>query len=1479
MDNGERLGAAGAPAPAPARAQGECAVDESARLREYLKRVTVDLHETRGRLRELQAREREPLAIVGIGCRYPGGEEPVRTPEQLWELVSRGGDGIVAFPEDRGWDAEGLYDPDPDRAGACYVREGGFLDGVADFDAAFFGISPREALAMDPQQRLLLEVSWEAIEHAGLAPDSLRGSQTGVYAGISSQEYGLGVALGGGDALGEGYEAYVGTGAAASVISGRVAYALGLEGPAITIDTACSSSLVALHLACRALRAGECSLALAGGVTVIATPMPFLGLSRQRALARDGRCKPFAAAADGVGFSEGVGVLLLERLADARRHGHEVLALVRGSAVNQDGASNGLSAPNGPSQQRVIRAALADAGLAAAEVDAVEAHGTGTMLGDPIEAQALLATYGRERPAGRPLWLGSIKSNLAHTQAAAGVAGVIKMAMAMRHGVLPRTLHVDAPTPAVDWGAGAVALLTEARPWERDGERPRRAGVSSFGVSGTNAHAIIEEPPVDGGEGDEEDGLAAAARSASGSDSAGRAEPGAAGRTGDSEGAGCAAGSAPEAGDRTRTTAPTAGLARAGGVPWLLSAKSEPALREQARRLREHLEREPNQPAAEVGRALALTRSHFVHRAAVGGSGREQLLAGIDTIARGERAENVAAGRAPGGARGAVWVFPGQGSQWPGMAVQLLDALPPFAARLRECEAALAPHVEWSLEGVLRGEPGQPGLDRVEVLQPALFATMVSLAEAWRACGVRPAAVVGHSQGEVAAACVAGGLSLADAARVVVRRSEVLVAHLANTGQMASVLLPAAELARRLERWGGAIAIAGVNSPTSSTVSGASEPVAELLRECEQEGIRARAIPAAIGPGHSPYVEPLREELLAACAGIAPRAGDTPFFSTVTGELMDTASLDAEYWYRNAREPVSFEPTIRMLLERGHRAFVEVSPHPVLGAALREIAEDALGDAEDVAVVGSLRRGQGGAERFAASLAEAWAHGVAVDWEAVFAGVPAARTRLPTYAFQSRRYWIDFTTRSAGPGAHAGGLKPAGNGSSPGAASAEPAGEGGPLLTAGGEPHANESPPVVGGADPAADGGLARALAAAPQGERRGLVRRAVREQIATVLGYESAQEIDLQSPLLELGFDSLTGLELRKRLRGATGLELPVTTLFEHPTPAALADRLLDGLAAAGAGAESQSTLAVLLGEAGEAGRLGELMELLSAAARFRPALDLDGPPTGLRPLRLATGPARPQLVCLPTVLATAGPHHYVKLAQSFQGERDVAALALQGFAEGEPLPASVEAIAAVHAAAIGELAREGPLVLVGYSAGGMLAHAVAGWLERSGAPPAGVVLIDTLAFAPAVAAETLAVVTWGMLARGDAQTPVSDARLTAMAAYCELLSGWRPTALAAPTLALRAGPAGARSDEPASASSTDPAGACTAEPASAESSQPHAGVLPAGEPWAAAHDLSCEQVVVAGNHITLMEEHVESTARAIRAWLSSTFDHAGGD
>ncbi|WP_051754080.1 type I polyketide synthase [Streptomyces achromogenes] len=865
------------------------------------------------------ARAGEPLAIVGLACRYPGD---VRTPEDLWRLVADGTDAISAFPADRGWDVDRIVDPTRSRPDTSYVGEGGFLHDAGDFDAAFFGISPKEALVMDPQQRLLLETSWEALESAGIDPHTLKGSRTGVFAGVQ-------------------YHDYFGSFGSGSIISGRVAYTLGLEGPSLSVDTACSSSLVALHLAAQSLRQGESSLALVGGVAVMATPETFIEFSRQGALAPDARTRAFADAAGGTVWGEGVGVLVVERLSDARRNGHEVLALVRGTAVNQDGASNGLTAPNGPAQERVIREALDNARLTTADVDVVEAHGTGTTLGDPIEAQALLATYGQDRE--QPLWLGSVKSNIGHTQAAAGVAGVIKMVMAMRHGVLPRTLHVDQPSTKVDWDAGNVRLLTEDQQWPA-ADRPRRAGVSSFGISGTNAHVILEQAPP------------------------APAEP---------------EHPAPE------------GLA----VPWLLTARTPAALAGQAAALLGHLDTHPGLDPSDIGWSLATTRARFPHRASITGADPAALRGALAALADGTTARTLVQGTAPGRAR-PVFVFPGQGSQWSGMATELLEQSPVFAARMAECAAALAPYTDWDFATELRGT-----LDRVDVVQPLLWAVMVSLAHTWSAYGVTPAAVIGHSQGEIAAACATGALSLADGARVVALRSQAIAELLSGSGGMMSVGEGADAVRARLAAFDGRLSVAAVNGAASTVVSGDPGALDELHALLRAEKVRAKRLPVDYA-SHSAHVETLRARLADDLAGIEPRATRVPFYSTVTGGPLDTTTLGAEYWYTNLRGTVLFEQAVRAAVAAGHQLFIEASPHPVLTVGIQE-TDDA------VAAVGSLRRDEGGRERLLTALGEAFTHGAAVDWTAVTEGRRPRRVPLPGYAFQRERYWLDSTAGGA----------------------------------------------------------------------------------------------------------------------------------------------------------------------------------------------------------------------------------------------------------------------------------------------------------------------------------------------------------------------------------------------------------------------------------------------------------------------------------
>uniref|UniRef100_UPI00167E79BA type I polyketide synthase n=1 Tax=Streptomyces cirratus TaxID=68187 RepID=UPI00167E79BA len=906
----------------------------------------------------------EPIAVVGISGRFPGG---VRSAEELWDLVSRGASAVGPFPDNRGWDLDALFDDDPATPGTCYTRTGGFLHDAPDFDAEFFGIGPREALAMDPQQRLLLETAWEALERTGLDPTSLRGTRTGVFIGAGPSEYGPRVQ----DAP-DSLTGYLVTGGALSVTSGRVAYALGLEGPALTVDTACSGSLVSLHLAVQSLRRGECSLALAGGVTVLSTPGLFTEFSRQRGLAPDGQIKAFAAGADGTSFAEGVGLLVVERLDDARRNGHQVLAVIRGTAVNQDGASNGLTAPSGTAQQRVILQALADAGLSAAEVDAVEAHGTGTTLGDPIEARALIETYGRERPEDRPLWLGSVKSNLGHTQAAAGVAGLMKMIMAMRHGVLPKTLNVDEPTGNVDWSAGTVRLLTEPVPWPEDGERPRRAGVSGFGISGTNAHVIVEEAPRG-----PQDGARAAHAQAAGADR-------------EAEGA-------PD------VEVPPTSPARPALVP--VSARSDDGLRAQAERLAAFLADRPDLTPDDLGHALGTGRAALEHRATVLAADRTELLDALHALAAGQATPATRTGTLPAGRL--AFLFTGQGSQRLAMGRQLYDTHPVFADALADAIGWLDLQLDTSLWDVLFAAPGSDAaalLDETRYAQTALFAVEVALFRLVESWGVRPDFVAGHSIGEITAAHVAGVLNLEDAATLVAARGR-LMQELPPGGAMIAVQANETELLPLLGEH-PEVAVAAVNGPDALVISGEENAALALAGHFAALGRKTKRLRVSHA-FHSPLMEPMLAEFrrIAGILAYAPPA--IPLVSTVTGSPATSEQLcSPDYWTGHVRESVRFSDALAWLAaDGGVRTFLELGPDGVLSA----LGRDCLPEEREADTVFAplLRAGKDEVREAFGAAALAHARGARLDWEALYAGRPTRRVDgLPTYAFRPKRYWL-----------------------------------------------------------------------------------------------------------------------------------------------------------------------------------------------------------------------------------------------------------------------------------------------------------------------------------------------------------------------------------------------------------------------------------------------------------------------------------------
>lgn len=888
---------------------------------------------------EGQGVDSEPIAIVGMACRLPGG---VSSPEDLWSLVEEGRDAIGGFPGDRGWDLTTMYHPDPQHPGTTYTRQGGFLRDAGLFDPGFFGIGPREATAMDPQQRLALETSWEALERAGITPSTLRGTRTGVFVGVSVQDYGPSWDTAPAEAQGQML-----TGNMLGVVSGRIAYSFGLEGPALTIDTACSSSLVALHLASQSLRNGESDLALAGGATVMSTPGMILEFSRKSGLAPDGRCKAFAAAADGTGWAEGAVMLLLERLGDARRHGHPVLALLRGSAINQDGASNGLTAPSGRAQQRMLRQALANSGLAAADIDAVEAHGTGTRLGDPIEATALLHVYGQDRPPDRPLWLGSLKSNIGHAQAAAGAAGVVKMVMAMRHGILPKTLHADEPTPHVDWSGGSLALLTEQRPWERPG-RPRRAGVSSFGVSGTNAHVIVEEAPEPATDADRDTG------------------------TGDDR--------------RAR--------------PFPVSGRTDTALRDQAKRVLAFIDAHPELRPGDIGFSLT-KRTRFEYRAVTVATGRDELRRGLEAIAGGGPAPGVPRiGTHPTGK--VAFLFTGQGSQLPGMGARLYADHPLFARTLDEVCAHMDAHLRRPLREVMFAEAGSPEaglLNQTAYAQAALFAFEVALFRLVEAWGLTPDLVMGHSIGELTAAYVAGVWSLADACALVATRGRLMQACQAG-GAMVAVQASETEILAAPQH---PFDIAAVNGPQSAVISGDHAAVAQAAAFWEERGRQTTRLKVSHA-FHSAHMDEMLEEFRESVRSITARPPTIPVISNLTGDVADEHELRSpDYWMRHVREPVRFLDGVRCLYREKATVFLELGPT----ATLTAMTSSCLPEDTDAVLLATQRAGRREDHALLEALSELDARGVAVDWHEWYSGRGAAQLDLPTYAFQHQRYWLD----------------------------------------------------------------------------------------------------------------------------------------------------------------------------------------------------------------------------------------------------------------------------------------------------------------------------------------------------------------------------------------------------------------------------------------------------------------------------------------
>lgn len=1031
----------------------------------------------------------EPIAIISMDCRYPGG---IASPEDLWRVVSEELDVTSDFPTNREWDIDTLYDPDPNKTGTCIARRGGFLHDMADFDAGFFGMSPREALATDPQQRLLLETTHSLIERAGIAPSSLRGTSTGVFVGMIYSDYASRFNHGSGK--GHESEAHLDIGSSPSVAAGRISYSFDLKGPSMAIDAACSSSLTAIHLAAASLQTRESKLAIAGGVTLMSTPRQFIAFSRQRGLSTDGRCRSYSSDANGTGWSEGVGLVLLERLSDAKRNGHKILGLVRGSAVNSDGTSNGLTAPSGPAQQEVIRQALSRAALSPADVDVLDGHGTATSLGDPIEVHAILKAYGN-RPT--PLLLGSVKSNIGHTQAAAGIASVIKMVNSMQHGIAPASLHISQPSPHIDWKSGAVELLAAARQWpQTPNNRPRRAAVSSFGISGTNAHVILEQFRD----------------------------------------------------EHVHQQKLSLGPESKNSFPWLLSGADEAALRAQARSMAALCH---SNNALDVAFSLATTRSALSHRAAVTATS-DKLPEALLALAEGRPHLEVFTGLARAGRTGRsqkqtrlAFLFSGQGSQRLGMGQELCARFPKFAGAFHEVCKVLDPQLERPLSEAINPCSGSKGhadsglLNRADFAQAAVFAFEVAMYRLLESFGIRPDFVAGHSLGEISAAHVAGVLSLADAATLVVSRGS-LMAALPEGGAMASIYATEDEVNEVLRNMKGAAktAVAAVNAYDSTVVSGLSDTVLAVQEIFAAQGRPATRLRVSHA-FHSPMMEPILNKLGQAISQLSPSSSSTtiPLVSTVTGRVVKPSDMTAEYWLRHVTAPVHFADAIHTLsTSAGVATFVEIGP----SAPLANYVPDSIS---------TSGRKYDEVDILLKALGQLWVRGIQPStstgsqaWDTVFSGSGARAVDLPVYPFQRRRYWLP-SPAAEHP------LRDAEQHASLTHAARLPSTPPNETLK-----HGPVTPPLEEDIDACMWNAQLNSLL---PDQRRAMLLRLVQDEVALVLGFKDSGSVPSSAwdtPLTDLGFDSVLGILLRNRLGKQIGVPLPGNLIFNEATGTAMA-------------------------------------------------------------------------------------------------------------------------------------------------------------------------------------------------------------------------------------------------------------------------------------------------------------------------------------
>ena len=1356
---------------------------------------------------------------MGLSCRLPGADGP----DKFWNLLCEGRSAVRLVPGSR-WS----QDQFPDGAGPCFsgslgARYGGFIDGVDLFDAAFFGISPREAMEMDPQQRVALELGWEALEDAGIVPADLQGERAGVFVGAMWDDYATLTFAGGESRVGH----HTAAGVHRGMIANRLSYFLRINGPSLTVDAGQSSSLVAVHMASESLRRGEAVLAIVGGVNLNLAPHSALALAQMGSLSPDGRCFTFDARANGFVRGEGGAFVVLRPLSRAIADGDHVYCVIRGTAVNNDGGGAGLLSPNPVAQQAVLRAACRRAGVDPREVQYVELHGTGTRVGDPVEASALGSVLGAGRQPDRPLLVGSAKTNIGHLEGAAGIVGLVKAALAVRHGMIPPSLNFEQPSPDIDFTGWRLRMADRLQPWPCQDERSGTgrgveevlAGVSSFGMGGTNCHVVISGAP----------------------------------RAQDVESGGP---HAVRQGDRGGNQVFPAGHA-VSVVPWVVSGRSGRALQAQAARLAQFLRERPGLGPDEVGHALATSRSALEHRAVVVGADRGELLAGLAALAEGTADARVVTGQARGVGKTA-FLFAGQGSQRAGMGQRLHARFPAFAAAWDQVCALADPHLPHPLGEVAFARPdavAAAALERTEFAQPALFAFEVALCRLLQSWGVRADAVAGHSVGEIAAAHVAGVLSLEDACRLVTARGR-LMQGLPAGGTMAAVRAAEPDVTALLEehgQWRGRVAVAAVNGPAAVVVAGEEAAVGEVQAVFARRGTETRRLRVSHA-FHSPLMDPVLEDLRRVAEGLSYRAPDITAVSTVTGRPAGPQEwARARYWVSQASSTVRFADAVRELSAQGVTRFVEIGPDGVLSALVSEI----LPEGHETAAVATVRKDRDEAASVVTALARLHVHGASLDWDAVFPAAPGQaaagtqRVELPTYAFQRERYWlraadgpVDAATQDQAAVGH-----PLDWISSPGSS---PAATG----QAGAASGWTAVDPRDGGTrEDAHVPGARERLAVLPGPERRRLLTDIVTTQTQIVLGHTNRTAIDARRTFRDMGVDSLVGLELRNRLAAETGLELPMTLIFDHPTIGQIAGMLDTELGGASdaalpaADGESRTDdaavdlVAHMFRQSLEAGELELGNGLLMSVARLRPMFEDSAQVERIpQPISLVDPGAGARLVFFNPVTPLNGNLGLAVLSQNLPALLRVSALASPGFESGEKIPATGAALISMHADTITDFVGDTPFLLGGHSSGGVIAYEVAKELIARGVMPRGLILVDTYTYSRLAALGLEAGLLSVMFARAsEMQIPIDGYKLSATQWMSGLFRDWEPAPLPVPSLLIRA-------------------------------TQPFDADL---DDWQTSLDCVSSTVDVPGNHLTIT--YVESTAQAIGRWLEEHVELPG--